>query len=276
MLLLGLGLGLVMQVLVLAVQNAVDYTNLGVATSGATLFRSIGGSIGVALFGAIFANQLATNLASRIPPGATVPDATDPATIAALPRAVHAAYVEAFATSIRPVFLAAAFISAVGFVLTWFLEERPLRRTVEAEGIGESFASPRSTDSFEELVRSLSVLTERENRWRAYAGLAERAGVEVGPSAAWLLIRLGDGDTPAVAPERLAAPLLELRGRGFVVSGARLTDAGREAHDRLVAARERRIAELLDGWEPEQHAELLEVVEGFSRDLAAEMPRDPG
>ncbi len=275
MLLLGFGLGMVMQVLVLAVQNAVDYTLLGVATSGATLFRSIGGSIGVSLFGAIFANQLATNIASRVPPGAALPDATDPATIAALPDAVHAAYVEAFATSIRPVFLAAAFISAVAFVLTWFLEERPLRHTVGAEGIGESFASPRSDDSFEEIVRSLSVLTERENRWGAYAGLAERAGVEVSPAGAWLLIRLGDGDMPTVEPERLAGPLLELRGHGMVVTGARLTETGRAAHDRLVAAREKRIAELLDGWEPERHAELEEVVAGFARDLAAEMPREP-
>src|SRR5207302_8329125 len=58
MLLLGLGLGMVMQVLVLAAQNAVDYEHLGVATSGVTLFRSIGGSVGVALFGGIFAYAL--------------------------------------------------------------------------------------------------------------------------------------------------------------------------------------------------------------------------
>ena len=62
MLVLGLGLGFVMQVLVLAVQNAVDYENLGVATSTATLFRSMGGAIGVPIFGAIFANQLASEL----------------------------------------------------------------------------------------------------------------------------------------------------------------------------------------------------------------------
>ena len=62
MLVLGLGLGFVMQVLVLAVQNAVEYANLGVATSTATLFRSMGGTIGVPIFGAIFANQLASNL----------------------------------------------------------------------------------------------------------------------------------------------------------------------------------------------------------------------
>ena len=65
MLVLGLGLGMVLQVLVLAAQNAVDYKYLGVATSGSTLFRQIGGSIGVAIFGAIFANQLANNLAAK-------------------------------------------------------------------------------------------------------------------------------------------------------------------------------------------------------------------
>ena len=66
MFVLGLGLGLVMQVLVLAVQNAVEYSELGVATSGATLFRSIGGSFGASVLGAVFANQLAGNLASEL------------------------------------------------------------------------------------------------------------------------------------------------------------------------------------------------------------------
>ena len=59
LLLLGLGMGLVMQVLVIAVQNAVDYRDLGVATSGNTLFRSVGGSVGTAVLGAVFAAQLA-------------------------------------------------------------------------------------------------------------------------------------------------------------------------------------------------------------------------
>ncbi len=63
MFVMGLGLGLVMQVLVLAVQNAVDYAELGVATSGATLFRSMGGSLGTAVLGAIFTNRLTHELA---------------------------------------------------------------------------------------------------------------------------------------------------------------------------------------------------------------------
>ena len=69
MLVLGLGLGFVMQVLVLAVQNSVPYAQLGIATSSATLFRSIGGSLGTAILGAIFANRLAHELASQLPAG---------------------------------------------------------------------------------------------------------------------------------------------------------------------------------------------------------------
>ena len=67
MIVVGLGLGMVMQVLVLAAQNSVEHRLLGVATSASTLFRQIGGSIGVALFGAIFANRLAQELAQRLP-----------------------------------------------------------------------------------------------------------------------------------------------------------------------------------------------------------------
>ena len=66
----GSGSGSVMQVLVLAVQNAVDYKDLGVATSGATLFRSIGGSVGTAILGSIFCNRLSAELASSLPPSA--------------------------------------------------------------------------------------------------------------------------------------------------------------------------------------------------------------
>src|SRR3546814_4271670 len=73
LLVLGLGLGKVMQVLVLAVQNAVDYGDLGVATSGTTLFRSTGRSVGVSLFGAILGANLAIGLATRMPSGASLP-----------------------------------------------------------------------------------------------------------------------------------------------------------------------------------------------------------
>jgi EmrB/QacA subfamily drug resistance transporter len=107
MLVLGLGLGLVLQVLVLAAQNAVDYKYLGVASSGSTLFRQVGGSIGVSLFGAIFANRLAHHLATSIPAGAHVPATADPAALKRLPPALHHAYATAIAEALHPVFLTA-------------------------------------------------------------------------------------------------------------------------------------------------------------------------
>jgi MFS family permease len=128
----GLGLGLVMQVLVLAVQNSVDYKHLGVATSGSTLFRQVGGSIGVAAFGAIFANRLRAELLAHLPPGVQLPTAANPAAIRRLPPAVHAPYIQAFTASLRPVFIFAAGVAVLAFVLSWMLREIPLRKTSAA------------------------------------------------------------------------------------------------------------------------------------------------
>jgi len=129
---LGLGLGMVMQVLVLAVQNAVDPRQMGVATSGSTLFRQIGGSIGVSIFGAVFANKLHTELASRFPVGATPPHAGNPAAIRALPPEVRTIFQDAFAAALHPVFLMAAAVSLVAFALTWLIPALPLRDSVAA------------------------------------------------------------------------------------------------------------------------------------------------
>jgi EmrB/QacA subfamily drug resistance transporter len=138
MLLLGLGLGLVMQVLVLAAQNAVDYRLLGVATSGATLFRQVGGSIGVSAFGAIFTNELGRELTRRLPAGAHAPAHASPAAIQHLPAAIHEMYVTAVALALHPVFLTATAVMVVAFGLTWRLRDVPLRETAGATEIGES------------------------------------------------------------------------------------------------------------------------------------------
>jgi hypothetical protein len=94
MLLLGLGLGMVMRVLVLAAQNAVDYKLLGVATLGSTLFRQVGGSIDVAAFGAIFAHRLEAEPAARLPAAAAtrVPAAASPKVVQKLPTVTLARY----------------------------------------------------------------------------------------------------------------------------------------------------------------------------------------
>jgi EmrB/QacA subfamily drug resistance transporter len=129
MLILGLGLGMVMQVLVLAAQNAVPYRLLGVATSGSTLFRQIGGSIGVSAFGAVFTNQLTKELARRLPPGVHAPAHASPSLVHQLPRLVHDLYVAAVAAALHPVFLSAAGVMVVAFALAWRLQDVPLRET---------------------------------------------------------------------------------------------------------------------------------------------------
>jgi EmrB/QacA subfamily drug resistance transporter len=139
MLVVGIGIGMVMQVLVLAVQNSVDHRLMGVATSGAMLFRQIGGSIGVALFGAIFANRLGVNLAERLP-GVRLPTTASPEAVAQLPPGIHDAYVSAFAASLEPVFLVGAAIGVAAFLLAWLLREMPLRHSTGAgETAGEAF-----------------------------------------------------------------------------------------------------------------------------------------
>lgn len=139
MLVLGAGIGAVMPILTLVAQNAVERRHLGVATSSATLFRQVGGSIGVSIFGAIFANRLATELAARLPAGATTPS-TDPRAIAALPPAVHDAYVSAFAAALHPVFLVAAAVALLSFGVSFFLREVPLRDTSHAAAHREAAA----------------------------------------------------------------------------------------------------------------------------------------
>jgi MFS family permease len=131
MLVLGLGLGGVMQVLVIIVQNGVAHSELGVATSGATFFRSIGGSFGTAIFGAIFSNVLVGNLASHLhgislPAGFSAEDVT-PAALAHLPEVVRTGFIDGYAESLQTVFLIAVPIAFLAFLATWLIPQVELR-----------------------------------------------------------------------------------------------------------------------------------------------------
>ncbi len=134
----GLGLGMVMQVLVLAVQNSVPFEVMGVATSGSTLFRQVGGSIGVSLFGAIFAAREHSELAKRLPAGVHISRTTNPDVIRHLAPAVRDAFTEAFSVALHPVFLMASGISFAAFLLSWLIRETPLRTKSQA---GEAAAA---------------------------------------------------------------------------------------------------------------------------------------
>ncbi|HUB39813.1 MAG TPA: MDR family MFS transporter [Streptosporangiaceae bacterium] len=132
MLVLGMGIGGVMQVLVIIVQNAVPHSELGVATSGATFFRSIGGSFGTAIFGAIFANVLVGNLARHLH-GLTLPSGfssanVTPALLSHLPPAIHQGFVAGYAESIQTVFIVAVPIAALAFLATWLIPQVELKK----------------------------------------------------------------------------------------------------------------------------------------------------
>jgi EmrB/QacA subfamily drug resistance transporter len=132
MLVVGVGIGLVMQVVVLVVQNDAPARDVGVATSTATFFRSMGGSLGVALLGAIFASRLADEL-KRLPGAAAAHLSggvnVSPAQVHALPAAVRHDFLLAFVHALQPVFLVGAAVTAVTFVLALMLREVPLRAT---------------------------------------------------------------------------------------------------------------------------------------------------
>jgi len=132
MVLLGMGLGGVMQVLVIIVQNAVPHSELGVATSAATFFRSIGGSFGTAIFGAIFANVVVSDVkrhlhGTPIPHSFNLSDVT-PKLLGKLPVAVHVGIVNGYAEAIGTVFAIAVPIAALAFVFTWLIPNVELRK----------------------------------------------------------------------------------------------------------------------------------------------------
>ncbi|SHI25833.1 MFS transporter [Streptomyces sp. 3214.6] len=291
----GLGLGLVMQVLVLIVQNAVAYEDLGVATSGATFFRSIGASFGVAIFGTVFASRLGDKLADALrgvplPPGVS-PGAleADPRGIADLPSALRPRVLHAYASSITDVFLYAAPVALLGFVLAWFLKEDPLRGSVTAPDVTETLASnPVERSSYDEVCRALSVLGTRDGRREIYVKITARAGHDLLPAASWLLLRIKRYGSvePGVLAERSTVPL------PVIIEGARqveerrlavregldmvLTDEGHEVAERLARAREESLAELLgDWWGPDRPTDLVQLVKELNDELCGSDREQP-
>lgn len=300
MLVLGLGLGMVMQVLVIAVQNAVEYRDLGVATSGATLFRLVGGSLGTAVLGAIFAARLASILSRALPGSAraTGAGALNPETMSQLSPALRAIYVSAFTQALGTVFVVATAIALLGFLLTWLMPERPLRATVAAvsgsEGVGEvgaAFAMPTDKASEAYVLRGLAALADRDVQGEHARRICERAGVDLTPLAAWLLVRIDEHPGVPVAAlgrargtaEEVTAALDALRTRGLVAersndgsaAGWELTRAGCETLGKLVTARRAHLSEIFAEWDPAKRAELASLMRRLAEELVPKVQTEP-
>ncbi|MGW3104495.1 MDR family MFS transporter [Streptomyces sp. NPDC001100] len=158
MFVLGTGIGLCMQVLTIAVQNTVEYTDLGTATSGVTFFRTLGSSFGTAVFGTIYANTLGPSLkdgivsatkASALNPAVITKAATSPEGLHRLPHAAAAPIINAYADTIQTVFRWTVPVAVIGFVVALFLKQVELRDSARmgSTDMGEGFASPHGADS---------------------------------------------------------------------------------------------------------------------------------
>ncbi|GGV73343.1 MFS transporter [Streptomyces gelaticus] len=153
---LGIGIGLIMPVLVLAVQNSVQPADIGSATSANNYFRQIGGSVGAAVFGTLFAGRLADALAVRLPSGADLPDpeSITPQLVHAMDPALRDSYVQAYADAMPRIFLYLVPVLALGLFFAFFLKEKPLVSHHSPESAAESVTVPaaRTTTTTEAAV----------------------------------------------------------------------------------------------------------------------------
>jgi len=286
MLVLGAGLGMVMQILVMAVQNAVAYEQLGVATSGTTLFRSIGGTIGAALFGGIFAFVLERHVHAALP---GLEDALrDPDAIGKLAEPLRSAYLAIFVDALRPVFITAAAIALLSFLLALAIKEVPLRGSIAPETVGDAFQMPRDATSLDELERIVERVTARENRWLVYQRAASRVGIDLPPDELWLLARLGEAQVPVSqaaleakldvgtsACGGLLARLVAAQCAETADGRYTLTAKGHDNYRRLVEQREQDLKKMLADWKPEEHPEVVNMMRELATSFASSPPSRP-
>jgi EmrB/QacA subfamily drug resistance transporter len=286
---LGFGLGLILQVLVIAVQNSADYADLGTATSSVTFFRSIGGSFGVAIFGSIFSSRLAANLINALhgavlPPGFNPASAqANPAALKRLPATLLTDIRHAYVLSFHTVFLIAVPVAAAAFVLTWFLREVPLRATAGASDIGEGLgAASAHRSSVAEIERALLRLADGDLRKQGYTRLAELSGLGLPAGSCWVLARLAkNGPVAGTDLARQAGVTVE-NGRPYVDKLVQagyvrrddgmleITSSGDEAAERLFAAGRDGLERLLSDWSPERYADLALMLDTMCRALLGE------
>ena len=188
---LGAGIGLCMQVLILIVQNTSSFEDLGVATSGVTFFRTIGSSFGAAIFGSLFTNFLHSRIGPAIAAsGASPAAASSPEALHRLPHAAAAPIVSAYAASLTQVFLWAVPVALVGFVLALFLREVPLREIGNnAADLGDGFAMPTTQSSEDMLETAIGRLLRGEPGMRLRS-IAMRPDCQLDVAELWALLRI--------------------------------------------------------------------------------------
>lgn len=296
MFVLGIGVGLCMQIPLIAVQNTVEYADLGVATSGITFLRTMGSSFGVAVFGSVYSSHLTSQLtatlrAHPLPAGVNPKVVSSPEGLRALPAAVAAPFVHGYTQALHVVFLTGAPIAVIALVLAALLKEVPLRGTALAsaggigDGMSEGFAVPQPPDRDRELERAIARLIRKE--WPAISAFAlARSGSRLTEAEAWCLVeaylcrrRRGHAAVRDVAdrvrvPAAVLAPVFrETIAAGYLIETEGqlyLTDEGEQEFGKLSDAWQEWVAEQLADWNPEAERELPGALARLGRRLFEE------
>ncbi|MFJ6777896.1 MDR family MFS transporter [Streptomyces yangpuensis] len=299
MFVLGVGIGLSMQVLTIAVQNTVDYADLGTATSGVTFFRTLGSAFGTAVFGTIYANHLGPSLEAAVAEAARA-TGEDPAALAkavSTPEGVHrldpaaaTPIVEAYAEALQTVFLWTVPVAVFGFVVALFLKQVKLRDTARAGStdMGDGFGSPAtaSGDSAKLLELAVGKLVRNMGADTARA-IVESSDTRLDIAGAWTVMQvelttrtIGYSSIGLVAGRRSLPPevLLPVFDRmveeGFLTREASffsLTPAGQREADVISAAWAQWLGDQLekDRGRP-RSAELRVAADAIAKRLLAE------
>ncbi|MFI9203443.1 DHA2 family efflux MFS transporter permease subunit [Streptomyces sp. NPDC053048] len=294
MLVLGLGIGLAMQVLTIAVQNTVAYAELGTATSGVTFFRTLGSSFGTAVFGTLYSGRLEPNLLDaldRAPGVVPVQAVLSPQGLRQLTEQQAAPVIDAYAATIDYVFRWVVPVALLGFVVAWFLKEVPLRDSARAgaSDMGEAFAAPDSAEADRQLERAVAGVMRREKDGPVSRQVLEASGSPLDPVEAWTLGQIhwrlrvrGEASLSSVAaahrmpPEVLEPAFARAERSGYArVDGdrLRLTPAGEAELDRLGAAWRAWLAERLDDWDitdPRDRARMDRALDSLAARLLEE------
>ncbi|HEV7581125.1 MAG TPA: MDR family MFS transporter [Mycobacterium sp.] len=188
---LGAGIGLSMQVLVLIVQNTSNFEDLGVATSGVTFFRTIGSSFGAAIFGSLFSNFLKSRMGPALAVSGASPDAvSSPGALHRQPHNVVAPIVQAYSESLSEVFFWAAPVALLGFVVALFLREIPLRDIHNsAVDVGDGFGMP-TTDTPERLLENAIARMVRGDPGVRLRSIAMRPDCRLDVAGLWCVMRI--------------------------------------------------------------------------------------
>ncbi|MGV9680207.1 DHA2 family efflux MFS transporter permease subunit [Nocardia sp. NPDC003482] len=297
MLVLGLGLGLAMQVLTIVVQNTVPYADLGTATSGVTFFRTLGSTFGASVFGTLYSNRLTPNLREALAndPGVDPAAAGSPQLLHRLPYERAVPIIDAYADTIAYMFRWAVPVALLGFVVAWFLKQVPLRDTVRADAsdVGSGFAMPDSSDRVVRLEHSLAAMMRRLRTDEVPdPRILAAADSPLTPDRAWAIgqVRMlnrvrGSATLAAIArahrlpPEVLEPVFDRVTADGYVEfhgDTMQLTSAGRAELERVQEAWRRWLCGYLDDWDcadPADRALLDQAVANIAAKLLDEADR---